>query len=137
MLTAVEVFGGEEEHGESRDVVTEAQDVGEPDAEGGGQPTTGETATGETGEAGGEGADGDAARGEEVFAESGCGNCHVLEAAGSSGTIGPNLDEARPSLEATVDQVTNGGNGMPAFGDQLSEEDIRHVAAYVVDSTGS
>jgi mono/diheme cytochrome c family protein len=31
--------------------------------------------------------------GGQVFADNGCGSCHTLEAAGSSGTAGPNLDE--------------------------------------------
>ena len=34
--------------------------------------------------------------------------------------------------EGTVQQVTNGGGGMPAFGGQLSEEEISNVAAFVV-----
>jgi cytochrome c oxidase subunit 2 len=33
--------------------------------------------------------------GEAVFANNGCGSCHVLEAAGSSGKIGPDLDKLR------------------------------------------
>src|SRR4051812_41390667 len=36
---------------------------------------------------------GDAAAGKEVYASNGCGACHVLAAAGTNGTIGPNLDE--------------------------------------------
>ena len=36
------------------------------------------------------------AAGEAVFASAGCGGCHTLEAAGSSGNVGPNLDEAKP-----------------------------------------
>lgn len=31
--------------------------------------------------------------GKELFAANGCGGCHTFSAAGSSGTIGPNLDE--------------------------------------------
>ena len=130
MLAAVEVFGVEEERedvAEAGNVVTEVQDSGEPDAEAGGGP---ETQTGGDGESGG-----DADRGKAVFAEAGCANCHTLQAADASATIGPNLDESKPSLEETVDQVTNGGNGMPAFGDQLSEDEIRDVATFVAEST--
>jgi cytochrome c oxidase subunit II len=36
---------------------------------------------------------GGATSGKQVFAASGCGNCHTLSAAGSSGTVGPNLDK--------------------------------------------
>jgi len=138
MLAAVEVFGAEEGHeaAAEEEVATNVQDSGEPDAEtGGGPSTTGETETGQTETGGGE-AGGDVARGKEVFASAGCANCHTLKAAGAEGTIGPNLDELKPGLEAAVEQVTNGGNGMPAFGDQLSPEDIQAVAAFVVQSTG-
>ena len=37
--------------------------------------------------------------GKEVFASAGCGGCHTLAAAGSSGTTGPNLDDAKPSAD--------------------------------------
>ena len=54
---------------------------------------------------------GDPAAGEEVFASTGCGACHTLSAAGSSGTVGPNLDEAAPSYELAVERVTLGQGG--------------------------
>jgi cytochrome c553 len=97
------------------------------------ETTTEEEATteDETGEAGG-----DAAAGAQVFADNGCGNCHTLSAAGSSGTTGPNLDDLQPDFDSVVEQVTNGGGGMPAFGGDLSEQQINDVAAYVVESTG-
>jgi mono/diheme cytochrome c family protein len=79
---------------------------------------------------------GDAEAGAGVFEEAGCGGCHTLEAAGSSGTIGPNLDDSQPDVALVVDRVTNGAGAMPAFGDRLSEEEIQNVAAYVVESTG-
>ena len=79
--------------------------------------------------------EGDAAAGEEVFTANGCGSCHTLEAAGTSGSIGPNLDDAQPDTELVVDRVTNGAGAMPAFGEQLSEQQIADVAAYVVEST--
>jgi mono/diheme cytochrome c family protein len=65
-----------------------------------------------------------------------CGACHVLADAGTTGTIGPNLDEARPQLEAAIRQITEGGGGMPPFGGQLTEEQIRAVAEYVVQAAG-
>ena len=79
--------------------------------------------------------EGDAAAGESVFASAGCGGCHTLDAAGSSGTVGPNLDDSQPDLALTVDRVTNGAGAMPAFGGQLSEQQIADVAAFVVEST--
>jgi mono/diheme cytochrome c family protein len=80
-------------------------------------------------------ASGDAAAGEEVFASAGCGSCHALEAAGSSGEIGPNLDESSPDAALVEDRVRNGAGAMPAFEGQLSDEQIADVTAYVVAST--
>ena len=74
---------------------------------------------------------GDAAAGDEVFASGGCGACHTFSAAGSSGTIGPNLDEAQPSYELAVERITLGQGGMPAFGEQLEPQQIADVAAFV------
>jgi mono/diheme cytochrome c family protein len=114
----------------------------EPEEEGGregtpaGETTTQETQATETQETEtGAAVEGDPAAGEEVFASARCGDCHVLSAAGSSGTVGPNLDDTNSQYDAIVEQVTNGGGGMPAFGDQLSEEEIRDVAAFVFTST--
>jgi mono/diheme cytochrome c family protein len=98
-----------------------------------------ETHAGETtgGETGGEeeAPAGDAAAGEEVFASAGCGSCHALEAAGTSGQIGPNLDESQPDAELVEERVRNGAGAMPAFEGQLSDEQIADVTAYVVEST--
>jgi mono/diheme cytochrome c family protein len=74
--------------------------------------------------------------GKAIFASAGCGGCHTLAAAGSSGTVGPNLDEAKPSQELAVDRVTNGQGGMPSFKGQLSEEQIQAVAEFVADNAG-
>jgi mono/diheme cytochrome c family protein len=79
--------------------------------------------------------EGDAAAGEEVYASAGCGGCHTLEAAGSTGNVGPNLDDAKPAAGLVVDRVTNGQGAMPAFEGQLSEKQIADVTAYVVEST--
>ena len=101
----------------------------------GGEIETGEqeTVTGE--EEGGSEVQGDPEAGAEVFAAGGCGGCHVLEAAGTSGTVGPNLDESQPDYDLIVDRVTNGAGVMPAFKDQFSEEEIQNVSAYVFEST--
>ena len=79
---------------------------------------------------------GDATAGKEVFSSAGCGGCHTLKAAGTSGAIGPNLDNLAPEVDQVVSQVTNGGGGMPAFGGKLSGKEIQDVAAYVAASTG-
>lgn len=79
---------------------------------------------------------GDAAAGETVFASQGCGSCHTLSAAGSSGTIGPNLDDSQPSFELAVERVTLGQGGMPSFESQLEPQQIADVAEFVSSSAG-
>ena len=78
--------------------------------------------------------EGDATAGEAVFASGGCGGCHTLTAAGTSGTVGPNLDDTKPDFALVVDRVTNGRGAMPSFKDGLSEQQIADVAQYVVAS---
>ena len=79
--------------------------------------------------------EGDATNGAKIFTSAGCGGCHTLEAAGTTGNVGPNLDQAKPDTGLVVDRVTNGRGAMPSFGDSLSEQEIADVAAYVVEST--
>jgi mono/diheme cytochrome c family protein len=69
--------------------------------------------------------------GAAVFAEAGCGGCHVFTPANSEGTVGPPLDDIDLSKDEIAQQVRNGGGGMPAFGDRLSDEEIDAVADYV------
>jgi cytochrome c551 len=69
--------------------------------------------------------------GAAVFADAGCGNCHMLDAAGSTGTTGPDLDEAQPSADEVEQQVREGGGGMPSFEDDLSDQQIVDVAEFV------
>lgn len=81
---------------------------------------------------------GDSGRGASdgaVFEQAGCGTCHALQAAGSQGAVGPDLDKLRPTAELVERQVAQGGDGMPAFGDQLTPEQIRAVAEYILDAT--
>jgi mono/diheme cytochrome c family protein len=100
--------------------------------------TAPETVVGSVPTGGGEtgGGAGDAAAGKAVFTEN-CGSCHALSDAGTTGSVGPDLDDLAPD-EATVNaQVTNGGGSMPAFGGTLSEQQIADVSAYVAESAGS
>jgi outer membrane protein assembly factor BamB len=90
-----------------------------------GGATTGATTTG----AGG------TTNGEAVFTAN-CGGCHVLGAAGTTGTVGPNLDQLKPPQAAVEEQVRNGGGGMPAFQGRLSDAEIVAVAKYVADNAG-
>jgi mono/diheme cytochrome c family protein len=77
------------------------------------------------------------AEGKEVFS-SNCGSCHTLAAAGTSGEVGPNLDELEPDLATVEHQVVNGGGGMPAFGKEglLNAKEIKAVATYVSSVAG-
>jgi mono/diheme cytochrome c family protein len=96
----------------------------------------GTVATETTGGGGGGGGKGDAAKGKEIFTSQGCTSCHTLKAAGSTGTVGPNLDEAKPSFDKVVERVTNGKGVMPSFKDKLSTADINNVAAFVSQNAG-
>ena len=81
--------------------------------------------------------EGDPAAGKQVFlGTAGCGACHALADAGTSGTVGPNLDDSQPSFELALDRVTNGRGAMPAFAGTLSAEQIANVAAYVAEAAG-
>ena len=101
-----------------------------PEAQGAQTETDGsETAPAETSEPAG-----DVAAGEEVFSSAGCGGCHTLEEAGTSGTAGPGLDETELSAAEIEDQVRDGGGGMPAFEGRLSEDEIRDVTAFVAEA---
>jgi mono/diheme cytochrome c family protein len=128
MMSTVVVFGKEEE---------------EPHAEETAQEHPGETSTTETTPApttstpaaGGQFANGDAAAGKALFASKGCNACHTLEAAGATGTVGPNLDEAKPSEELIVDRLINGKGAMPPFRSQLTDKQIADLVAFVHEST--
>ena len=93
------------------------------------------TATTTTSATGGQG---DPVAGKAVFTGSaGCVGCHTLADAGATGTVGPNLDTLKPSYDAVVKQVTNGGAVMPPFKGTLTEKQIQDVAAYVSSVAGS
>ncbi|MBS1882025.1 MAG: cytochrome c [Actinobacteria bacterium] len=78
-----------------------------------------------------------AAEGKTVFTTN-CGSCHTLQAAGTTGTIGPDLDELEPELALVEHQVINGGGPMPAFGNEgiLNAKEIKAVATYVSSVAG-
>ena len=95
------------------------------------------TETETTTETGGGAPTGDPVAGKEIFlGASGCTGCHTLADAGSSGTVGPNLDDAMPSFDLAFDRVTNGQGGMPSFGTSLTDQQRADVAAYVSSVAG-
>jgi mono/diheme cytochrome c family protein len=77
---------------------------------------------------------GDATAGKAVFTAN-CVACHTLSDAGATGTVGPNLDEAKPDLKLVTDRVKNGMGAMPSFTGRLTPQQIADVAAYVVQAT--
>ena len=64
-----------------------------------------------------------------------CGICHTLKAAGSSGNIGPDLDQLKPPMSKIIYVVTNGIGVMQAWKGILTYEEIEAVAYYVFNST--
>jgi mono/diheme cytochrome c family protein len=115
---------------DAEDVATYVASVAGLDADGDGRPDEG------AGGGGGGGVDPDETDGEALFAAAACGSCHTLADAGATGTVGPSLDDAKPSAELVNDRVTNGQGGMPSFGDKLSAEQIDAVADYVSSVAG-
>jgi heme/copper-type cytochrome/quinol oxidase subunit 2/cytochrome c5 len=109
---------GEGEGDSEEEGGTEESGEGEEAAEGG-----------ETAEAGGAP---NAEAGKEVFANN-CSICHGSDGLGGNG--GPDLTTMPKAKEqaGAEEQVTNGGGGMPPFSGVLSEEEIKNVAAYVVE----
>jgi cbb3-type cytochrome c oxidase subunit III len=73
--------------------------------------------------------------GKDIFAAN-CGSCHTLKAAGTNGTVGPNLDQLKPDVTQVQQQVINGGGAMPAFKGTLSPDQIAAVSKYVASSAG-
>ena len=69
--------------------------------------------------------------GLQLWQRAGCGGCHTLAATGSTGNVGPDLDQLRPSAAAVAAQVTSGGGGMPAFAGSLTPAEIQALASYV------
>jgi mono/diheme cytochrome c family protein len=73
--------------------------------------------------------DGDAEKsGKDLFVNS-CGSCHTLSDAGTSGTVGPSLDDLKPTSAETLTMINKGGGAMPAG--ILAGEDAEAVADYV------
>jgi len=88
-------------------------------------------------------AEGNAAAGKKVFTDNGCGGCHTFKAAGASGQVGPNLDEALKGKDAEFvkTSITDpnaeiasgfGPNVMPQnYGSQLSSQELADIVAFL------
>ena len=64
-----------------------------------------------------------------------CGVCHTLKDAGSTGAVGPNLDVIEPSISQLKVAITNGVGIMPAYGEQLSADEVEALATYINEAT--
>ncbi|MEP6910059.1 MAG: c-type cytochrome [Actinomycetota bacterium] len=88
-------------------------------------------------------AQGDSAAGKQVFTAQGCGNCHAYSPAGSSGSVGPNLDETlkgkdaafiRESIVNPNKEIASGypANVMPQdFGQKLTPKQLDDLVAFL------
>ena len=65
-----------------------------------------------------------------------CGGCHTLAKAGTSGNVGPVLDDLSLKPEDVEEQIRKGGGGMPAFEGQLSDQQIDALVQYLAGSGG-
>jgi mono/diheme cytochrome c family protein len=79
---------------------------------------------------------GGAPNGRALFLASGCGGCHALAAAGTSGSAGPDLDEASPAYGTVRSTVRQGKGAMPSYADRLTRAQIDAIARFVADAAG-
>jgi cytochrome c5 len=104
--------------------------------ESGGGDQAPEESSAQTGEGGGGGGAGASAEGKQIFTQS-CGTCHTLSDAGTSGTVGPNLDDLKPDKSRVENAIKNGGAGtgaMPA--NIVTGQEAEAVAEYVSSVAG-
>ena len=66
-----------------------------------------------------------------------CAACHTLSEAGTTGTVGPNLDTLAPSADLVHQAIVDGGAGSGAMPKNLvSGEQATQIADYVAAATG-
>ena len=79
------------------------------------------------------------AQGKALFAGSTvppCGLCHTLKDAGTSGAIGPILDELQPDAARVATALRNGIGAMPSYKATLKEDQIQALSLYVAKASG-
>jgi mono/diheme cytochrome c family protein len=62
-----------------------------------------------------------------------CGACHALTAAGTSGAVGPKLDDTSLDAAAIEAKIRTGGGSMPAFKTSLTNTEIAAIAEFVAN----
>ena len=71
-------------------------------------------------------------KGKELFNNFSCGSCHTLASAEAIGDIGPSLDQNdHLTADLVTARVSNGAGPMPAFGGQLSPDEIKALVLFV------
>ncbi len=72
-----------------------------------------------------------AERGAEIFHTHGCAHCHGENGVG--GGRGPDLQLVRKRLSGTsiAQQIHDGGKGMPAYADQLSDTEVDDLVTFL------
>ena len=86
--------------------------------------------------------DGEAQQGAEIFAESGCTNCHLYLGSGVANLGAPDLSDAGQSrdaarLKAYVANPRQFGNQvMPVYGETLTDQQLDQIAAFLEASKG-
>lgn len=86
--------------------------------------------------------------GAQVYANQGCGSCHIFSAAESAGVLGPNLDEYIPKMsrakirEAIVEPNATKAKGyenavMPNRWSNLPPKELDELIDFLVDYAGS
>lgn len=66
-----------------------------------------------------------------------CAACHTLSEAGTTGTVGPNLDQLKPSVDLVHQAIIIGGAGSGTMPKNLVAGDqITQIADYVAAATG-
>jgi mono/diheme cytochrome c family protein len=87
-----------------------------------------------------------ATTGQQIFTAAGCGGCHALGKAGSSGTIGPSLDDLASAVQGSPEEyvreslldpdatVADGFQAgvMPSFEGKLTDKQIQALVQYLL-----
>ena len=71
--------------------------------------------------------------GRDQFVET-CGSCHTLTNAGTTGRVGPSLDDVDPDVEQVLTAIETGPGRMPE--NLLEGEEARQVAEYLAANAG-
>ena len=89
----------------------------------------------------------EATTGEQIFTAAGCAGCHTFQPAGSTGTIGPDLDDlasaagdmspeefVRQSILDPDAEVAQGFSAgvMPSFDGRLSDKQVQALVDYLL-----